>query len=88
LNLLKYAGYPVGSGAKAQVYADDFIGTHLAAMSGGRTYSQVSAQYLKNPKNQQVAILRNNLFMGTMLRGSLLQAYGWDQVATYVLYAA
>lgn len=87
-NLLQYAGQPVDTGTKAQVYANDFIGTHLSAMAGGRTYSQVSAEFLKNPKNQQVAILRNNLFMGTMLRGSLLQAYGWDQVATYVLFAA
>jgi hypothetical protein len=87
-NLLEYAGQPVDNGTKAEVYANDFIGTHPAAMSGGRTYSQVRAQYLMNPKHQQVAILRNNLFMGTMFRGSLLQAYGWDQVATYVLYAA
>jgi hypothetical protein len=87
-NLLKYAGQPVDNGTKAQIYANDFIGTHLNAMAGGQTYSQVSAQFLKNPKNQQLAILRTNLFMGTMLRGSLLQAYGWDQVASYVLSAA
>jgi hypothetical protein len=41
--LLEYAGQPVDNGTKDEVYANDFIGTHLAAMSGGRTYSQVSA---------------------------------------------
>lgn len=86
--LLQYAGQPVDTGTKARVYADSFIGTHLRVMAGGQTYSQVSAAFLKNPKNQQLAILRQNLFMGTMLRGSLLQAYGWDQVASYVFVAA
>src|SRR5437868_1984502 len=54
--LLKYAGQPVDTGAKAQVYANDFIGTHLTAIANGRTYSEVSSAYLKNPKNQQLAI--------------------------------
>jgi hypothetical protein len=83
-----YAGQPVDNGPKAKAYADDFIAVHLNAVANGRTYSEVSAAYLKNPKNVQLQVERTTLFMGTMLRASLLQAYGWWQVGDYAFYAA
>ena len=40
--LVKYAGKPLTTGAQAQVYANDYIAGHLAAVNGGKTYSQTS----------------------------------------------
>jgi hypothetical protein len=93
--LAPYSGTQLDNGAKAEAYANHYIGVHLAAM--GMTYSEVSAKYMNlttfkhlpatNPQVQAVDGLRNTIFMGTMLRGSLLQAYAWWQVGDYALYA-
>ena len=40
--LVKYAGQPLTTGAQAQVYANDYIAGHLAAVNGGKTYSESS----------------------------------------------
>ena len=40
--LVKYAGQPLTTGAQAQVYANDYIAGHLAAVNGGKTYAQTS----------------------------------------------
>jgi hypothetical protein len=40
--LVKYAGQPLTTGAQAQVYANDYIAGHLAAVNGGKTYSETS----------------------------------------------
>jgi hypothetical protein len=64
----------------------------------GYTYSQISAKYMElttvkklpptNPQVQQVGGLRNTIFMGTMLKGSLLQAWAFWFVGSIALYAA
>jgi hypothetical protein len=79
--LKKYAGQPVDTGEKARVYADDYIAIHLKAIGHGQTYSQVSAAALKSPQNAQLQAERNTIFMGTMLRGSLLNVWGWSILA-------
>lgn len=93
--LVPYSGSMLDSGPKAQAYANHYIGVHLDAM--GMTYSQVSGKYMElttvkklpatNPQVQALAGLRNTIFMGTMLRSSLLQAYGWWQIGDYAFYA-
>ena len=40
--LVKYAGQPLTTGAQAQVYANDYIAGHLAAVNDGKTYAQTS----------------------------------------------
>ena len=40
--LVKFAGQPLTTGAQAQVYANDYIAGHLAAVNGGKTYAQTS----------------------------------------------
>ena len=40
--LIKYAGQPLTTGAQAQVYANDYIAGHLAAVNDGKTYAQTS----------------------------------------------
>jgi hypothetical protein len=87
--LQQFAGQQVDNGPKAQAYANDYIGKHLQAVAGGKTYSQVSAEYLAGgSKNATLASQRQTLFMGETLRGLLLNAYGWWQVGQYALYAA
>ena len=53
-----------------------------------KTYSEVSAASLADPKNTALAGQANTLFKGETLRGLLLYAWGWSQVALYALYAA
>jgi hypothetical protein len=40
--LVKYAGQPLTTGRQAEAYANDYIGHHLAAVNGGKTYAQTS----------------------------------------------
>ena len=83
-----YAGQPVDNGDKARVYANDFIGIHLEKVANGKTYSEVSAAAQADPKNTALAGQANTLFKGETLRGLLLYAWGWSQVALYAFYAA
>jgi hypothetical protein len=101
-----YAGQQVDNGDKARVYANDFIGVHLAGVAGGKTYSQVSAA--AGALNAQLAATattdpnyatlqaqqatlagqKATLFQGEMLRGTLLNSWGWWTVGVYTTYAA
>jgi hypothetical protein len=83
-----YAGQPVDNGDKARVYANDFIGIHLAKVANGQTYSQVSAAAQANPTSTALQNQANTLFKGETLRGLLLYAWGWSQVAMYAFFAA
>jgi len=87
-DLQQYAGQQVDNGDKAKAYADGFIGRHLEAVAGGKTYSQVSAASQANPQDQKLAAQANTLFKGETLRGLLLYAWGWSQVGLYAFYAA
>ena len=83
-----YAGQQVDNGDKARVYANDFIAVHLDKVAGGKTYSQVSAAAIADPKNTTLANQANTLFKGETLRGLLLNAWGWSQVGMYAFYTA
>ena len=83
-----YAGQPLDTGDKARVYANDFIGLHLAKVANGKTYAEVSAASQADPKNTTLSNQANTLFKGEALRGLLLNAYGWSQVAMYAFFAA
>jgi hypothetical protein len=86
--LQQYAGQPVDNGPKAKAYANEFIAVHLdeaatAAGQPGATYSTISNQVVgaraagKTPDPKLVA-LQDTMFRGEMLRGALLNAWGWD----------
>jgi hypothetical protein len=77
----QYAGQQLLTGQQAEVYADHFIAVHLQNMTGGKTYSQVSAEALAQPNNAQLQTLANTVFKGTTLRAMLLNAYGWWKVS-------
>lgn len=71
-DLQKYAGQQVDNGEKAKAYANGYIKRHLAKVAGGKVYSEVSAEYLKNPTDTKLKQQRETLFMGETLRGILL----------------
>ena len=83
-----YAGQTLTTGAQAKTYADHFIAVHLAEMGHGKTYSQLSAESLAQPKNTALAGLVQTVFRGTTLRSMLLEAYGFWQLGQIALYAA
>lgn len=76
--LQKYAGQKVDTGEKAKAYADDFIWKHLMKMSDGKTYAEISSESMANPDDKKLAELKNTVFMGNMLRSSLLTAYAFS----------
>ena len=84
----QYAGQELLTGAQAKVYADNFIAVHLSEMPDHGVYSKLSAAYLANPKNAQIATFRQESFMGTTLRGLLLEAYAFSEVGTIMLWGA
>ena len=87
-DLQRYAGQKVDTGPKAKAYADGFINRHLAAVAGGKTYSQVSTLSQADPTNATLTAQVATLFKGETLRGLLLYAWGWSVVSTLALYAA
>jgi hypothetical protein len=83
-----YGGQQLTTGDQAKVYANSFINVHLSEVAGGLTYSQMSAKAQANPTDTKVAGQVATLFKGEMLRGTLLNSYGWWTIGTYALYAA
>ena len=84
----QYAGQQLVTGQQAKTYADHFIGVHLSEVAGGKTYAQVSAAALADPKNATLQGQADTLFKGTTLRGLLLNAYAFGTTARLVADAA
>jgi hypothetical protein len=84
----QYAGQQLLTGQQAEAYADHFIAQHVTDMSGGKTYSQLSAESLAQPGNTQLAGLVSTVFKGETLRSMLLNAYGWWKVSQITYIAA
>jgi hypothetical protein len=82
----QYAGQQLVTGQQAQSYADNFIAVHIANMTGGKTYAQLSAAALANPNNTKLAGQVATVFKGETLRAILLNAFGWWKVSqiTYI----
>ena len=94
--LEKYAGQPLENGQQAKAYADHYILVHMNESSGGKTYSEVSGEFLRmkaDPNADPAAVaklgeLRQSLFMGSTLRGLLLYGYAFDTIGRIAGYAA
>ena len=91
----QYAGQPLTTGPQAKAYADHYIAVHMDAASGGKTYSEISGQYVTmtdeqkaTPEGQALGQLRQTMFMGDTLRGLLLYGYAFATIGTIALYAA
>lgn len=91
----KYAGQKMTTGAQAKAFSDHYILVHMNAAGGGKTYEEVSGQYIQlsdaqkaSPDGQKLAALRQTLFMGNTLRGELLTAYAFGKLGAIAGYAA
>jgi hypothetical protein len=91
----KYAGQQMTTGPQARAFADQYILVHMNAAGGGKTYEEVSGEFIQlsdaekaSPEGQKMAALRQTLFMGNTLRGLLLDAYAFSKMGTIAGYAA
>jgi hypothetical protein len=91
----KYAGQQLTTGPQAKAFADQYILVHMNAASGGKTYEEVSGEFIglsdeakASPEGQKLAGLRQTLFMGDTLRGLLLYGYAFATIGTIAGYAA
>jgi hypothetical protein len=100
-----YAGQQLLNGAQAKAWADHYIAVHLkemtggkpvdGTMTGGKTYSQLSGQYMAMTPAQQASKAGQDLnglvqtvFRGETLRGLLLNAYAFDTMGNIALLGA
>ena len=93
--LEEYAGSELNTGPEAKAYADHYILAHMNASSDGRTYQEVSSEFLAlddeakaSEEGQALGGLRQTLFMGNTLRGLLLYGYAFATIGTIAGYAA
>ena len=59
----QYAGQQLLTGQQAQSYADNFIAVHISNMTGGKTYSQLSAESMAQPNNAKLATTVNTVWV-------------------------
>jgi hypothetical protein len=85
-----FAGQQVVNGDQAKGFSE-YIGGHLAGINDGKTYSETSAAAREEGLDPDTAAelqgKADTLFKGEMLRGALLNAYGWWTVSTIAMYA-
>ncbi len=95
--LQKFAGEQLTTGPQAKAYANHYIWVHMNEASGGKTYSEISGQYIQqcsDPATAQTAScqklggLRQTLFMGNTLRGLLLYGYAFATMGTIAGWGA
>jgi len=84
----QYGGQQLTTGAQAEVYADHFIANHLKVIGGGKTYAQLSAEAIAQPKNAVLAAQVATVFKGETLRGLLLNAYAFGTMGMIAGIAA
>jgi hypothetical protein len=93
--LEEYAGSPLDTGAEAKAFSDHYILAHMNGASGGRTYEEVSGEFIgltdeqkATEEGQALGGLRQTLFMGDTLRGLLLYGYAFATIGTIAGIAA
>jgi hypothetical protein len=93
--LEKYAGSQLDTGPEAKAFADHYILVHMNASSDGRTYEEVSGEFIQlsdeekaSAEGQALGQLRQSLFMGNTLRGLLLYGYAFATIGTIAGIAA
>jgi hypothetical protein len=88
VQMAKYAGQRMTTGAQAETYANYFIARHLYLIGGGKTYSQLSTLSMAQPKNAALAGQVQTIFRGDTLRSMLLNAYAFWQMGQIALIAS
>ncbi len=84
----KYAGQQLLTGAQAEAYANHFIAVHVAEMTGGLSYAELSAKSQADPTDTKLAAQVNTVFKGETLRGLLLNAYAFGTMGVIAGIAA
>jgi hypothetical protein len=84
----RYAGQQVLSGPQAEAYANHFIAVHLSEMPYGGVYSKVSGAAITHPSDTALAAEKTTTFMGTTLRGLLLEAYAFWTIGQILMWGA
>lgn len=83
--MARHAGAAVHTGAQARAFAG-FIGQNITRMADGRSYSEISDEWIAGGRaDDRLGELRQAVFAGQMLRGSLLGAYQAWQVTALVI---
>lgn len=67
------AGQQLLTGPQTEAYANHFIAVHLSELPYGGVYSKISTAALANPTNVTLKALQQTSFLGTTLRGLLLE---------------
>jgi hypothetical protein len=88
VQMAKFAGQRMTTGAQAETYANYFIARHLYLIGGGKTYSQLSTLSMAQPKNSALAGQVQTIFRGDTLRSMLLNAYAFWQMGQIALIAS
>jgi len=83
-NLARHAGAMVATGPQAKAFAD-MIGDNVRQATGGRTYSEISAELATRRGDEKLTALRQTAFMGQTLRASLMSAYQAWHLTTLVI---
>ncbi|GGM71344.1 hypothetical protein GCM10010106_17040 [Thermopolyspora flexuosa] len=83
-HLARHAGAAVATGDQAKAFAD-MIGANVRKATGGRTYSEISAQLAERRGDEELTALRQTAFMGQTLRASLMSAYQAWHLTTLVI---
>ncbi len=94
--LAPFDGQEMTNGAQAKAFADHYIQAHIKGMAGGKTYEEVSGEFIKLSKDanadpaelKKLGDLRQTMFMGATLRGMLLNAYAFGTMGTIAGIAA
>jgi hypothetical protein len=95
--LTPYAGQQLTTGAQAKAYANHYIAVHLKGIGGGKTYSEISGQYVAQCSDAKAAAssdcttlagVRQTMFMGETLRGLLLYGYAFATMGSIAGYGA
>jgi hypothetical protein len=86
--LEKYSGQQLLTGQQAAAYADHFIAVHLSELPDNGVYSRLSAAARAAPTNTKLAALVQTSLQGTTLRGLLLEASGFSQIGTVMLWGS
>ena len=93
--LAPYSGLAMTTGDQAYAFAEHYIKVHMAGIAGGKTYEEVSSEYMAAlktaptaPETAALGQQRMSLFMGDTLRGLLLNAYAFGTVGKIAGFAA
>jgi hypothetical protein len=98
----KYAGQQMTTGDQAYTYANNYIKIHMAAIGGGKSYEEISGEFMgknaqlqANPNDASlqavVAALgqqRQTMFMGNTLVGLLGFTYAFGTIGKIALIAS